>query len=93
LSRGAAFGSRPPSSGLGQAISYLLNNVVPLRRFLDDGLIPIDNGAVERLHVHTALTRGLHGQDAVQRCVAGAPASQAKGAPRPGPEVGEGVLR
>jgi transposase len=47
----------PPSSGLGQAISYLLNNVVPLRRFLDDGVIPIDNGAVERLHVRTALTR------------------------------------
>lgn len=47
----------PPSSGLGQAIGYLLNNVVPLRRFLDDGIIPIDNGAVERLHVRTALTR------------------------------------
>jgi len=47
----------PPSSALGKAIGYLLNNVVPLRRFLDDGAIPIDNGAVERLHVRTALTR------------------------------------
>jgi transposase len=47
----------PPSSALGKAIGYLLNNVVPLRRFLDDGVIPIDNGAVERLHVRTALTR------------------------------------
>ena len=47
----------PPSSALGKAIGYLLNNVVPLRRFLDDGVVPIDNGAVERLHVRTALTR------------------------------------
>jgi len=47
----------PPSSALGKAIGYLLNNVIPLRRFLDDGVIPIDNGAVERLHVRTALTR------------------------------------
>ncbi len=47
----------PPSSVLGKAIGYLLNNVVPLRRFLDDGVIPIDNGAVERLHVRTTLTR------------------------------------
>jgi transposase len=47
----------PPSSPLGKAISYLLNNIVPLRRFLDDGRVPIDNGAVERLHVRTALTR------------------------------------
>jgi transposase len=49
----------PPSSGLGKAISYLLNNIVPLRRFLDDGLVPMDNGAVERLHVRTALTQEL----------------------------------
>jgi transposase len=30
---------------------------VALTRFLDDGVIPIDNGVVERLHVRTALTR------------------------------------
>jgi len=47
----------PPSSALGKAIGYLLNNEVALRRFLEDGRIPIDNGPVERLHVRTALTR------------------------------------
>jgi transposase len=46
-----------PKSGMGRAIGYLLNNRDPLRRFLDDGTIPIDNGVVERLHVRTALTR------------------------------------
>jgi len=35
----------------------LLNQQRPLRRFLDDGVIPIDNGIVERLHIRTALTR------------------------------------
>jgi transposase len=47
----------PPSSPLGKAIGYLLNNEIALRRFLDDGVVPIDNGAVERLHVRAALTR------------------------------------
>jgi transposase len=47
----------PPSSPLGRAIKYLLNHQTALRRFLDDGAIPIDNGVVERLHVRTALTR------------------------------------
>ena len=47
----------PPSSALGRAIGYLLNNEIALKRFLDDGSIPIDNGVVERLHVRTALTR------------------------------------
>jgi transposase len=47
----------PPSSPLGKAIGYLLNNEDALRRFLDDGVVPIDNGIVERLHVRTALTR------------------------------------
>jgi len=47
----------PPSSALGKAIQYLLNHKVALRRFLDDGVIPIDNGVVERLHVRTAMTR------------------------------------
>lgn len=47
----------PPSSALGRAIRYLMNHQEALRRFLDDGVIPIDNGIVERLHVRTALTR------------------------------------
>jgi transposase len=47
----------PPSSPLGTAIRYLINHHIALRRFLDDGVIPIDNGIVERLHVRTALTR------------------------------------
>ncbi len=47
----------PPSSPLGTAIRYLLNHEIALRRFLDDGVVPIDNGVVERLHVRAALTR------------------------------------
>jgi hypothetical protein len=47
----------PPSSPLGKAIGYLLNHEEALRRFLDDGVVPLDNGIVERLHVRTALTR------------------------------------
>ncbi len=47
----------PPSSPLGKAIGYLLKNEEALRRFLDHGEVPIDNGVVERLHVRAALTR------------------------------------
>lgn len=47
----------PPSSAMGKAIQYLLNHQEALRRFLEDGVIPIDNGIVERLHIRTALTR------------------------------------
>jgi hypothetical protein len=57
----------PPSSPLSTAIRYLLNHRVARRRFLDDGVISIDNGIVERLHVRTALTRKdflLAGSDA-----------------------------
>lgn len=46
-----------PTSAMGKAIRYLLNHQSALRRFMDDGAIPIDNGAVERLHVRTAMTR------------------------------------
>jgi hypothetical protein len=42
---------------MGRAIGYLRGNAMALTRFLEDGRIPIDNGAVERLHVRTALTR------------------------------------
>jgi len=47
----------PPSSALGKAIQYLLNHEAALKRFLEDGAIPVDNGVVERLHVRAALTR------------------------------------
>jgi transposase len=47
----------PPSSPLGAAIRYLMNHKDALGRFLADGVIPIDNGIVERLHVRAALTR------------------------------------
>ncbi len=47
----------PPSSVLGKAIGYLLNHRVALTRFLDDGILPIDNGIVERLHRRPAITR------------------------------------
>ena len=47
----------PPSSAMGKAIQYIINNHLALTRFLDDGVIPIDNGVVERLHVRTAVTR------------------------------------
>lgn len=40
----------PPGSLLGKGIQYLLNHRVALMRFLDDGVVPIDNGIVERLH-------------------------------------------
>lgn len=42
---------------LGKAIQYLHNHRVALRRFLDDGRLPIDNGIVERLHRRPAITR------------------------------------
>ncbi len=47
----------PPSSAMGTAIRYLTNHQLALGRFLEDGVIPIDNGIVERLHVRAALTR------------------------------------
>lgn len=47
----------PPSSPMGAAIRYTLRHRIALTRFLDDVVIPLDNGAVERLHVRVALTR------------------------------------
>ena len=47
----------PPSSLLGKAIQYLLNHRVALNRFLDEGVLPIDNGIVERLHRRPAIGR------------------------------------
>jgi transposase len=48
-----------PSSPMGVAIRYLLNPKEALCRFLEDGDIPIDNGAVERFHVRTALRKNF----------------------------------
>jgi transposase len=47
----------PPSSPMGAALRYNVNHHVALGRFLEDGVIPADNGIVERLHVRAALTR------------------------------------
>ncbi len=47
----------PPSSPMGRANGYLPNHKEALMRFISDGVIPIDNGLVERFHVRTALTR------------------------------------
>ncbi len=46
-----------PSSKLGEALRYLLNHRVALGRFLESGLVPIDNGPVERLHIRAAISR------------------------------------
>jgi transposase len=47
----------PPASLLGVAIRYLINHQIALTRFLDDGVLPIDNGIVERLHRRPAVGR------------------------------------
>ncbi len=47
----------PPASLLGKALQYLGNHEKALRRFLDDGRIPIDNNDTERVQIRTALTR------------------------------------
>jgi transposase len=46
-----------PKSPMGSGIRYVLNHQDALLRFLDDPDIPLDNGAVERMHVRVALTR------------------------------------
>lgn len=50
-------GRELPKSATGAAIRYMINHEQALRRFLEHGAIPIDNGAVERLHIRVALTR------------------------------------
>jgi len=47
----------PPRSSLGRALRYLINHEIALRRFLTDGMLPIDNGEVERLHRRPAIMR------------------------------------
>ena len=40
----------PPKTPLPRACAYILNHQAALTRFIDDGVIPIDNTLVERLH-------------------------------------------
>jgi len=47
----------PPRSSLGRALRYMLNHEVALRCFLTNGVLPIDNGEVERLHRRPAIMR------------------------------------
>ena len=47
----------PPKSPLGGAISYTLNQWIPLTRFLDDASIPVDNNQSERALRVVALGR------------------------------------
>ncbi|HEY3321229.1 MAG TPA: IS66 family transposase [Planctomycetota bacterium] len=49
-----------PRSGLGEALGYLLNQEVGLRRFLDDSRIPIDNNATEAAQRGVVLGRNNH---------------------------------
>jgi len=46
-----------PKSQLGQALGYLRNHWDPLRLYLSDGLMPIDNNDVEQLMKQIALGR------------------------------------
>jgi transposase len=46
-----------PSSLIAVAARYMIRHEVALRRFLSDGRIPIDNGAVERMHRRPAIVR------------------------------------
>jgi transposase len=47
----------PPQTPLGKAVRYLVNHEVALRRFLEDGRVPMDNGAIERQFIRVALAR------------------------------------
>ena len=49
--------AEPPSSLLAVASRYAIRHEIALRRFLADGRIPIDNGAVERMHRRPAIVR------------------------------------
>lgn len=46
-----------PSSPLGAAYTYLTNQRRALERFLEDGRLPLENGAAERLARHVAVGR------------------------------------
>jgi transposase len=46
-----------PRSPLGEAYTYLTNQRMALERFLEDGRLPLENGAAERLARHVAVGR------------------------------------
>lgn len=48
-----------PKSPLGKAFGYLVRQFTPLTRFLDDGRLPIDNGASERVIRDIAVGRRM----------------------------------
>lgn len=49
--------NEPPSSLIAVAARYVFRHQVALTRFLDDGSLPIDNGAVERMHRRPGIVR------------------------------------
>lgn len=49
-----------PRSGLGEALTYMLNQEAGLRRFLSDDRIPLDNNACERALRGLVLGRKNH---------------------------------
>jgi transposase len=49
--------AEPPKSLFGKAVRYLTNHKEALSRFLDDGVLPIDNGVIERAHRRPAIGR------------------------------------
>lgn len=46
-----------PKSDLGKAVQYVRNHLTELRRYLHDGMLPIDNNETEQLMRHVALGR------------------------------------
>ena len=46
-----------PKSDLGKALQYVRNHFTELRRYLDDGMLPIDNNETEQLMRQVALGR------------------------------------
>jgi hypothetical protein len=60
----------PPLSPLGQAINHVLDHETELRRFLDDGDLPIDNGIFERLRANEAWASHLMSSEAGGQSVA-----------------------
>jgi len=48
-----------PKSSAARAVRYALNQWEPLTRFLEDGVLEIDNGATERANRDIAIGRGI----------------------------------
>lgn len=47
----------PPKTPLGRAVRYLLRHQAALRRYIDYGIMPIDNGEAERGFIRVAISR------------------------------------